>query len=763
MEIPWTQQPPTDTPAMTANFRQTATAAAAQTDNPVTSIRSGTSKETGLAVHWLSVSGVTRDPQRSILKTFGLRQGQYQGREIWSSQPKSEPVPISLLATLHGWLDEGAKKVLYAIMGAPGNEGAQKVSFNGKYFMAACPHTRPDRENTFRQAGWLRSTQNHVWCTKNADFALPFTYWMDGRARDELTVARKRIRESIEKSRATSSDFVIPAPPGKEYLPFQRAGIQRGLEIPKVLIGDDMGLGKTIQGIGIFIGDPKARRMLVVTLASLRLNWERELNAWLVPKDGAQPTVGVVKSGKKPFPDTDIVVINYNLLHAFENQIRAREWDQLTVDEAHLLKSPEARRTVFLLGGLAKEEQKGADGRKITTKRQITPVPAKRAVIMTGTPIPNRPVEVWPLLNYLDPEAFPRWDKFTERYCDAKKMKIKIFDKAQKKQIEREIMDVSGASNLEELQRILRSGLMVRRLKAEVLKDLPPKIRQVIELPADLLNRDGADKLGQERLFMQEQANKMIELRETIRKAQRTGNDAMFSVALGALRTNLQVSFEEISEIRKMTAVAKLPLVIDHIRNVLEEGEADNRKVVVFGHHKEVVMGIYETFADMGVKLIGSDSPRQRQAAVDKFQTDPLTRLFTGTMGAAGTGITLTASHHNIFAELDWNPALMRQSEDRTHRYGQTRGVLSQMLVLENSIEAKIARSLVRKLNVIDRALDRGGVDIADGSALALFEDVMLGGNEDDLMFDRLLDGEDFLPEDDEAEPVTASSALIPA
>ena len=153
---------------------------------------------------------------------------------------------------------------------------------------------------------------------------------------------------------------------------------------------------------------------------------------------------------------------------------------------------------------------------------------------------------------------------------------------------------------------------------------------------------------------------------------------------------------------RREVAEAKAPIAVDFIENALE----DSAKVVVFAHHLVAIDLLVSELGDKAVKLDGRDSLAHRQDAVDRFQTDPACRVFVGGIHAAGVGLTLTAASHVIFVELDWTPGNMTQAEDRCHRIGQKDSVLVQHLVFNESLDCRIAKRLVAKQDVIDRALD---------------------------------------------------------
>ena len=181
------------------------------------------------------------------------------------------------------------------------------------------------------------------------------------------------------------------------------------------------------------------------------------------------------------------------------------------------------------------------------------------------------------------------------------------------------------------------------------------------------------------------------------------GPEDEYKHAVEALQAGARAAFTEMAKLRHDTALAKAPHVIAHIEDALEGSEG---KVVLFAHHHDVVAALAEALGAQAVVLTGETPFPARQAAVDRFQSDPACRVFIGSITAAGVGLTLTAASHVVFAELDWVPANITQAEDRLHRIGQTQAVLVQHLVLDGSLDATMARRLVDKQEVIDRALD---------------------------------------------------------
>ena len=517
-----------------------------------------------------------------------------------------------------------------------------------------------------KQAGFRWDPKNKVWWTDDPKKAYKLRSCITGKTLTHLEglVAEQveKEKQAIEASRATDANLDIPSPEGLNYLPYQRAGIAYAMNRDATLIGDEMGLGKTIQAIGL-INALEATRVLVICPASLRLNWKRELEKWTTPR----LMVGIATS--KKFPFENVRIINYDILHCHEEKLRTTAWDIMIVDECHYLKNPKARRTKQVFGW----------------GKELKAIPAYKRIFLTGTPMVNRPIELHPILKSIDPQRWGNWWKFTDRYCGA-------HDNGWSR-------DVKGASNLDELQDKLRATCMVRRLKADVLTELPAKRRQVIELPAN----GTASVVKREQSLASKYRELVAKKKLAVELAKASENKEDYEQAVAELTEARHVEFTEMAAARKETAIAKIPAVTERLNEVLDAGN----KVVVFAHHHEVIDKLVSNLPPGStVKLDGRDSMVNRDKAVTQFQENPNVKVFIGGMKAAGVGLTLTAASHVIFAELDWVPGVLSQAEDRCHRIGQTNSVLVQHLVIEGSIDAAMANTLVNKQDVLDRALD---------------------------------------------------------
>jgi len=446
-------------------------------------------------------------------------------------------------------------------------------------------------------------------------------------------------------SRKLSSDLYIPSPKGLDYFPFQKAGIEFCYENKNhnTLIGDEPGLGKTIQFIG-FCNLVGALNILIVCPASLVLNWAREIEKWHT----GNPTIQVISSGNQTLnPSIDVHIVSYSLtinkkIQAF---LQRKKPDAMSIDEVHYLKNPEAKRTqaVYTSGGNIVQG-------------------ASHVIALSGTPIINRPKEIYETIRALCWKAinFMEYETFAMRYCGA------FYDQSG--------FNDDGASNLPELGHRLRGDFMVRRKKVDVLKDLPGKTIQLVSLAQTREARRLVKEMNQ------------FNAEEIIR---------MKGVA---------IHYEGLSSMRRELGVEKVPAVIDYIKNVLDGGR---KKVVLFGYHQEVLVLLAEGLEKYGSVLMYGKTPKMaRQGIVDRFQNDPECRVFVGQIITCGEGITLTAADYLAFAEPDWVPGRNDQAIDRIHRIGQVNGVLAEFLIYDESLDENVLRSQTKKKKNINQVME---------------------------------------------------------
>ena len=497
--------------------------------------------------------------------------------------------------------------------------------------------------------------------------------------RDQIAMTKM----SVEMSYATDAkDFPIPHPNKLDYFGYQYAGIKFAHTLFSAgkggcLIGDDMGVGKTIQFLG-FVNKVSETtktfpRTLLICPASLKRNWQREARTWLLK----HPSILVVESTTPDFyiKRHNFVIINYDILKKHFATLFDIDWEIIGMDEAHYIKSKDAQRS-----------------KACRVLAHAAGKPKRPFLIeLTGTPIVNRPAELWHLLHCIDPNTWSSFSKYAARYCNAH---IGYGGR----------WDVSGAKNLPELQQILRSGYMIRRLKADVLKDLPPKRRQIIELGRSKYEKVLANEQKVRSIY--DKAVREAEVIDAkLSEAIRTGdakNVAEYRRRLDGMNKGEIGGFGDVARVRHETALAKVPECCKFIEQILEEKD----KVVVFAHHRDVIEAISSHFKHESVILYGGMNTAEKDNAVQKFIHNKKCRVFVISILAGGVGLTLTVADTAVFCELDYSPSNNTQAEDRLHRVGQKSCVFVYHLVVEDSIDAAIARKCVDKQDIIDKALD---------------------------------------------------------
>lgn len=451
----------------------------------------------------------------------------------------------------------------------------------------------------------------------------------------EILKDKFKFSEQLQKwyDQTTLQETVTPidVPGMNDMFPFQKYGVgyiesRNG----RALVADEMGLGKTIQALGYLAIHPELRPAIIVVPASLKLNWKREIEKWM----DKSISVTILQS-RTPykFDLTDIIIINYDILDAWTLTLKKLKCKVMIIDEVHFIKSRKAQRT--------KATRKLAKG-------------IKHVIGLSGTPITNKPIEFFESLNLIRPDIFPTFWPFATKYCAP---------------VNNGYGWSFGSSNKKELHSELTKTLMLRRLKKDVLTELPPKIRTVIPLEID--NRNEYDQAEEEMM-------------------DNTDNEPGYYLA----------QFEKLKQI---TVKGKMKFVYEWIDNFLNT----NQKLIIFCTHRNIVEQVTEYYKGILVKLYGGMSAEQKQESVDSFQNNDKIKLFAGNIKAAGIGITLTAASATCFIELGWTPSEHIQAEDRIHRIGQEAdSVFAYYLVAEETIEEDIAKLIDDKHKVLDAILD---------------------------------------------------------
>lgn len=450
----------------------------------------------------------------------------------------------------------------------------------------------------------------------------------------------------------------------------------------------------TVQGIGLMNAKPDAESILVICQANMKIKWTREIDKWMVNRD-----LSVDYAEGSKLPETNVVVINYDILQKNLEKIHARNWDLILTDEAHNLKNEEAQRTKAVLGDLL-----DLDG-----ARMIPMSEGGQLVHLTGTPKPNRVSELWPLLTSSRPDIWGRGPKAREIFLNRYQPPFLIKKKMRRGNREVEMIIPMAGKPLRETELQLRlrgSGSFIRRLKRDT--DLPPKFRTPLEIPARLSKEDKA-------LLREAEADLDALVSQVSRTEMRVGESAQAGAVINAISLidPDTPSFNELARVRRNLGLVKASFCAKFILDELDDEKdmaLENRtKTVVFAHHKEVIQKIFtEAETRMpGAFLIydGSVKPSERQNIIDRFQEDEKVRAIIISLAGA-TGITLTAAARMRVVEPDWTPSNMIQIEDRIWRIGQERNVDIGYLSVAGTLDARIGTALVEKMESDEKAIN---------------------------------------------------------
>jgi SWI/SNF-related matrix-associated actin-dependent regulator 1 of chromatin subfamily A len=487
-------------------------------------------------------------------------------------------------------------------------------------------------------------------------------WWLPGLCRDKVIALKYSHRAQIFEGGA--EDLAIPEiepmpelevePPIKNITlrPYQKQGVARGLILKRYINGDEQGLGKTIQTITTIVTADQLGEdvfpALVICPASLKLNWKKEIETF------SNETALILNNKvKDTFPNfakmkyANFYITNYESMKSFfVHTIRTGKhttsadiilkpaagiFKSIIIDEAHRCRDTSTQQTRLCL--------RMAYGKKWV-------------ILLTGTPIVNKPLDLWPQISIMGHNnVFATTERqFKDRFCDGG----------------------NGASNLKALNAMLNKYAFFRREKKEVAKDLPEKQRQ--KLVCNITTRaeyEHAYTSFTNWLYQQD------------------FSDAKIAKTLKAQ------ALVQMNVLRAISARGKLAEASEFIDEIMDAGE----KLILFCNLKEIVNSVVERYPH-AVMITGSIDTEQRQRNVDRFQNDPKCQLIVCNIKAAGVGITLTASSRVAFLEFPWTYADCAQCEDRAHRIGQINNVMCTYFLGVDTIDEKMLDIILEKKNI---------------------------------------------------------------
>jgi SNF2 family DNA or RNA helicase len=434
-----------------------------------------------------------------------------------------------------------------------------------------------------------------------------------------------------------------------------------------LLNADEAGLGKTREALAV-AQQLNVQRLLIICPAGARRVWQNEINAWLpdwsprVVLVEPRPLNGEIQAFERRYPIDRpqlVLVISYdemsnrNRKTAFH--LRRLRWDLLILDEAHYLKNP-SNRTQAIYGG----------GSHTTPSVESA---ADKVLLLTGTPSPNHAGELWQHYRTFWPGALGKplsQGQFEDRFT---RFRDTVYGR-----------QITGSQNQGELRKAL-GPMILRRRKLEVLTELPPLQIQDIPLPLGGPSGDLAARLD-----FGSHAARAAQLNAALSTA---GTTAEAMRMLHASAPDARVA-----ALRQILGLAKVPPTLLWV----QERMASTRKLLIFAWHHAVIEHLRRGLLEFGpVVITGETSPALRAAAIERFQTDPNTRIFLGQILAAGTAITLTAASEVAIVEPSWVPGENVQAICRAHRLGQRDSVLASFLYLPGTLDQRIMRVFRRK------------------------------------------------------------------
>ena len=444
----------------------------------------------------------------------------------------------------------------------------------------------------------------------------------------------------------------------KELLPYQRKGSKGLRELKRGILADDMGLGKTIQAIAA-AAQKANQHILIITLNGLQNNWKAEIQDLLGQGQDIE-----VYDGKKVIGDVRWTIIHYEAARIKRNAdvLCNRKWDVLIVDEAHRCKSHKTR-----------TKNGNSTNYGIVSKLAYR---SREVYLLTGTPMRENPADVWALLHFIDSKKYSSFWRWIPTYVTYEQT---YFGKK-----------ATGYQNLDLLSQEL-SQYMIRRRKSDVIKDLPPKRIHTIkcdmkkrqsEMYAQMLNEYVAEVEKDVFVTAPAEVSRLMRLRQIATDANCLSEEGFSTVVPSGKIETLEAMVHEIC---------------------VEQ----NEKVVVFSNWARVVKSVERALGKYGCVTYTGDTPKaERDRIVKQFQNDPETRVFIATIGAAGTGLTLTAASKMIFTDRAWTPDDNAQAEDRIYaRMNDIHGADIYKLITADTVDETIEAYINDKEATVDTVI----------------------------------------------------------
>ena len=454
---------------------------------------------------------------------------------------------------------------------------------------------------------------------------------------------------------------------------FQKTGVKFLILNDKCILADDMGLGKSIQSIMATKLLPETYKILIVTLRTLKYNFEEEVNYF-------DERTSVIEKKWNPNKYT---IIHYESVKKFQKEILDSCFDIIIMDEAHKIKNKKAKRTELFLDIFKK------------TKNEI-----KKTWLLTGTPLDNRPSEYYNLLRIIKHPVADNWLSYIYRYCNGYQDQFGHFV-------------TSGSSNLEELFEKTK-GSILRRTKKQVLVDFPDKTRST--LPIKLENEKGYFKALQD--FIDKKF--ILELEEEKDDEESEVNDLAKDFFGITGKTKMKIGdLNAVTKLQIWRQWCALEKVRDGSTLELIENEIDKgNKIIVFTNFISVIDELKSRLGDICLTLDGRIKIEDRQKIVNKFNSEEHYKVFVVNFAVGATGLNLQSSNVEIMNDLPWVPSLVLQGEDRIYRIGQIKDCRILYPYYKGTVEEKVFKTIIKKVDMISKILDGASTKFVDDTEL---------------------------------------------
>jgi len=462
------------------------------------------------------------------------------------------------------------------------------------------------------------------------DYKKIFDYYSDI-DKERFKTAFQFLIDKYTKTNIEERSYDLSKYPIDEY---QKVAIEFLLNRGSAILADDMGVGKTRE-VSVYILEKKPKKVLIVTPLSVREVWKDEL----IFLGESKEDFCIVD---KEIENKKYVIINYDKLKKFKEILEKIKWDIIIFDESHYIKE--------------RKSQRFKAAKAIAKK-------CENVICVTGTPIMNKPAELFPLLHLIKHPLGDSFTAFANRYCDRK---LVTFGPGS-------YWDVNGASNLNELADKIK-GVMIRRLKKDVLGNIPDKEYHVYRID-----------------FNQEQQKNYEQIENEYR-----------NYIKSEIFINRANHLAKINKLRQFCSNEKIPFTEQYIKDSLN----NNEKILIFGFYIDPLNQMHSKYEN-SLMITGETKKQDRIRIIKEFQENPYYKIFFGQIIASGFGITLTAANKVVFNDVYWNPAIHEQAEDRANRRGAILNTQIYYPLFKGSIEEDVYKLIKEKEKLINKIMNK--------------------------------------------------------